>query len=126
DFVYDEMMLTGPGDAGQQAAEYVAKTPMIGTPDDPKPGEGPTKEELDEAKSYLTGSYALRFDTSSKVAGQLLQIQIDDLGIDYIDKRNALVEAVTLEDLKRVAARLEDAKKALVVVVGRPAGLPGG
>ncbi|HNW17030.1 MAG TPA: saccharopine dehydrogenase NADP-binding domain-containing protein [Sphingorhabdus lacus] len=45
DFVYDEMMLTGPGDAGQQAAEYVAKTPMIGTPDDPKPGEGPTKEE---------------------------------------------------------------------------------
>ena len=88
--------------------------------------EGPAKEELDEAKSYLTGSYALRFDTSSKVAGQLLQIQIDDLGIDYIDKRNALVEAVTLEDLKRVAARLEDAKKALVVVVGRPAGLPGG
>jgi short subunit dehydrogenase-like uncharacterized protein len=47
DFVYDEMMLTGPGDAGQQAAEYVAKTPMIGTPDDPKPGEGPTKEERD-------------------------------------------------------------------------------
>ena len=46
-FVYDEMMLTGPGDAGQQAAEYVAKTPMIGTPDDPKPGEGPTKEERD-------------------------------------------------------------------------------
>ena len=45
DFVYDEMMLTGPGDAGKQAAEYVAKTPMIGTPDDPKPGEGPTKEE---------------------------------------------------------------------------------
>ncbi len=47
DFVYDEMMLTGPGDAGQQAAEYVAKTPMIGTPNDPKPGEGPTKEERD-------------------------------------------------------------------------------
>jgi short subunit dehydrogenase-like uncharacterized protein len=47
DFVYDEMMLTGPGDAGQQAAEYVAKTPMMGTPDDPKPGEGPTKEERD-------------------------------------------------------------------------------
>jgi short subunit dehydrogenase-like uncharacterized protein len=45
DFVYDEMVLTGPGEAGKQAAEYVAKTPMIGTPDDPKPGEGPTKEE---------------------------------------------------------------------------------
>jgi short subunit dehydrogenase-like uncharacterized protein len=47
DFVYDEMMLTGPGDAGQQAAEYVAKTPMIGTASDPAPGEGPTKEERD-------------------------------------------------------------------------------
>ena len=88
--------------------------------------EGPTKEELDEAKSYLMGSYALRFDTSSKVAGQLLQIQIDDLGIDYIDKRNALIEAVTLDDLKRAAKRLTDAKDALTVVVGRPQGLPGG
>jgi short subunit dehydrogenase-like uncharacterized protein len=47
DFVYDEMMLTGPGEAGQKAAEFVAKTPMIGTENDPKPGEGPTKEERD-------------------------------------------------------------------------------
>lgn len=87
--------------------------------------EGPTAEELGEAKSYLTGSYALRFDTSSKVAGQLLQIQLDRLGIDYIDRRNALVEAVTLDDLKRVAGRLAKAKDALVVVVGKPAGVPG-
>ncbi len=88
--------------------------------------EGPAQDELDEARSYLTGSYALRFDTSSKVAGQLLQIQIDNLGIDYIDRRNALIEAVTLEDLKRVAKRLTDSATALTVVVGRPAGLPGG
>ena len=87
---------------------------------------GPTPEELAEAKSYLMGSYALRFDTSSKVAGQLLQIQIDALGIDYIDRRNALVEAVTLDDIKRVAARLDEARKALVVVVGKPVGLSGG
>lgn len=87
---------------------------------------GPTAEELAEAKSYLTGSYALRFDTSSKVAGQLLQIQLDKLGIDYIDRRNALVEAVTLDDIKRVAGRLADARKALVVVVGKPVGLSGG
>jgi short subunit dehydrogenase-like uncharacterized protein len=45
DFVYDEMLLTGPGEAGEAAATYVAKTPMIGTPNDPKPGEGPTPEE---------------------------------------------------------------------------------
>jgi short subunit dehydrogenase-like uncharacterized protein len=47
DFVYDEMMLTGPGEAGEAMAKFVASTPMIGTPDDPKPGEGPTKEERD-------------------------------------------------------------------------------
>ncbi|MGE4372639.1 MAG: M16 family metallopeptidase [Xanthobacter sp.] len=85
--------------------------------------KGPTAEELKEAKSYLTGSYALRFDTSSKVAGQLLQIQLDELGKDYIDQRNALVEAVTLEDIQRVAQRLAKAQDALVVVVGKPEGL---
>ncbi len=55
DFVYDEMMLTGPGDAGEAAANYVASTPMIGTPNDPKPGEGPTKEEREN------GSYDVLF-----------------------------------------------------------------
>ncbi len=55
DFVYDEMMLTGPGEAGKQAADFVAKTPMIGTANDPKPGEGPTKEERD------TGFYDVLF-----------------------------------------------------------------
>ena len=45
DFVYDEMMLTGPGDSGEAIAKHVAATPMIGTENDPKPGEGPSKEE---------------------------------------------------------------------------------
>lgn len=45
DFVYDEMVLTGPGDAGEQAANFLATTDMLGGPDAPKPGEGPTKEE---------------------------------------------------------------------------------
>ena len=81
---------------------------------------GPTVEELARAKSYLKGSYALRFDTSSKIASQLVQIQMDDLGIDYIKRRNSLVEAVTLADVKRVAKRLLDGGL-LVTVVGRPA-----
>ena len=84
--------------------------------------EGPTAAELAKTKAYLKGSYALRFDTSSKIAGQLLQIQIDDLGIDYINKRNALIEAVTLADAKRVAKRLFGGEF-LVTVVGRPKGL---
>lgn len=45
DFVYDEMVLTGPGDQGEAIARHMAATPMIGTPDDPLPGEGPTAEE---------------------------------------------------------------------------------
>ena len=47
DFVYDEMVLTGPGERGEAAANHVANTPTMGTPNDPKPGEGPSKEERD-------------------------------------------------------------------------------
>ncbi len=47
DFVYDEMMLTGPGEVGEQTAKYVKENPGIGGKDDPKPGEGPSKEERD-------------------------------------------------------------------------------
>ncbi len=77
---------------------------------------GPTDAELTEAKAYLIGSYPLRFDTSDKIAGSLLAIQVDDLGIDYIDKRNGLIEAVTLDDAKRVAKRLFGAPLSVVVV----------
>jgi zinc protease len=84
---------------------------------------GPTEEELAKAKSFLTGSYALRFDTSTKIAEQLVQIQLDDLGIDYIDKRNGLINAVTMADVQRSAKRLLDANM-LVMVVGKPLPLP--
>jgi zinc protease len=84
---------------------------------------GPSAEELDNAKNYLTGSYALRFDSSTKIANTLLWIQIEDLGIDYIDKRNAMVDAVTLEDVKRVAAKLIKPGNLIITVVGQPVGL---
>jgi zinc protease len=84
---------------------------------------GPTEDELANAKSFLKGSYGLRFDTSTKIAEQLVQIQLEDLGIDYIDKRNDLVEAVTMADVKRVAKRLLDASM-LITVVGKPQPLP--
>ena len=91
--------------------------------------EGPTEEELAKAKAYLKGSYALNFDTSSKIANVLLQIQLDDLGIDYIDKRNGLIDAVTLDDARRAAKRLAKGDM-FVTVVGRPKELaskePGG
>jgi zinc protease len=84
--------------------------------------EGPTQEELDKAKAYLKGSYALSFDTSGKIAGQLVQIQLDRLGIDYPERRGAMIDAVTLADARRVAKRLLDTRT-LTVVVGRSQGL---
>jgi zinc protease len=83
---------------------------------------GPIEQELADAKSYLEGSYALGLDTSPKVASQLVQMQLDNLGIDYIDRRSSLIEAVTLADTKRVAKRLLDAGL-LVTVVGQPQGV---
>jgi zinc protease len=80
---------------------------------------GPTEDELVKAKSFLAGSYALRFDTSAKIAEQLVEIQLEDLGIDYIDKRNGLVEAVTMADVKRAAKRLLEGGM-LTTVVGPP------
>jgi len=79
---------------------------------------GPTQQELDEAKSYLKGSQMLALDTSVKLASALLQFQIDKLGIDYIEKRNAMVDAVTLDDAKRIAKRLWG-HGLVTVVVGR-------
>jgi len=80
--------------------------------------DGPTQKELDEAKSYLKGSQMLALDTSSKLASALLQYQLDRLPIDYIEKRNALVDAVTLDDAKRVARQLWG-QGLLTVIVGR-------
>ncbi|MGY8666425.1 pitrilysin family protein [Bradyrhizobium sp. UFLA05-109] len=80
--------------------------------------EGPTQKELDEAKSYLKGSQMLALDTSSKLAQALLQYQQDKLPIDYIEKRNAIVDAVTLDDARQAAKRLWG-QGLLTVIVGR-------
>ncbi|MBI5261180.1 MAG: insulinase family protein [Bradyrhizobium sp.] len=80
--------------------------------------EGPTQKELDEAKSYLKGSQMLALDTSSKLAQALLQYQLDKLPIDYIEKRNAIIDAVTLDDARAAARRLWS-QGLLTVIVGR-------
>lgn len=85
--------------------------------------DGPSDDELEKARKYLIGSYALNFDTSTKIAGQLVRIQVENLGIDYMDRRNGLVAAVTPEDAARTARRLYGDGKLLVAVVGRPQGL---
>jgi zinc protease len=85
--------------------------------------EGPTPAELAETKTYLTGSYALRFDSNAKIANQLLAIQQDNLGIDYVNRRNGLIEAVTLEQVKAQAKRISQPDRLIVTVVGKPEGI---
>lgn len=85
--------------------------------------EGITEEELEDAKKYLTGAYPLRFDGNSTIAKILAGMQMDDLPIDYADTRNDKVNAVTLEDIQRVAARLMRPEALHFVVVGQPDGI---
>jgi zinc protease len=84
--------------------------------------DGPTAEELAKSKSYLKSAFALNLDTSSKIASLLVQFQLDDLGMDYIARRQAMIDAVTLDDARRVAKRLLDGGL-LFTVVGRPEGI---
>jgi zinc protease len=83
----------------------------------------PTEVELDEAKAFIKGSYQLRFDTSSKIARNLVGLQLEGLPIDYIEVRNDLIEAITLDDLQRVANRLLRPENMITVVVGKPEGV---
>jgi zinc protease len=78
--------------------------------------QGPTEDELAKAKDYLIGNYALRFDASQKIARQLLGIQLDRLGIDYVDRRNDLIRGVTVEDVKRAAKRIYGAPVSVITV----------
>jgi len=84
--------------------------------------EGPTADELAKAKAYLNGSFVLNLDTSSKIASLLVQLQLDDLGVDYFSRRPAMIAGVTLDDAKRVAKRLLN-NGLLVTVVGKPEGV---
>ncbi|MFP6744265.1 MAG: pitrilysin family protein [Alphaproteobacteria bacterium] len=86
---------------------------------------GVTAEELADAKTYLTGSFPLRLDSNGKIASLLVGIQLEDLGIDYIDRRNSYMEAVTLDDVNRMARRLLKPEALQIIVIGRPEGLSG-
>ena len=85
--------------------------------------DGVTPEELEATKTYLTGSYPLRFDGNGPIASILVGMQMDGMPIDYVTTRNAKVEAVTMEDIRRVAARLFKPEDLHFVVVGQPEGL---
>ena len=115
---YDHAGFVGSGSATQ--ADRAQKTVDIILQEIARMGkEGPTQEELDKAKKYIIGSYAIaNLDTSNKIASVLVAIQQANLGIDYVDKRAEYIAAVTLEDAKRVAAKLYGSKPT-VITVGR-------
>ncbi|MEQ3625881.1 MAG: pitrilysin family protein [Celeribacter sp.] len=85
--------------------------------------DGITQEELDRAKTYLTGAYPLRFDGNGRIANILVGMQMTDLPIDYPETRNDLVDAVTLEEINRVVDRIIEPERLHFVVVGQPTGL---
>ncbi len=85
--------------------------------------EGVTAEELDVAKTYLTGEYPLRFDGNGEIADIMVGMQMIGLPPEYVVNRNDYVEAVTLEEINRVASELLDPDALHFVVVGQPEGL---
>jgi zinc protease len=84
---------------------------------------GVTEDELAAAKTYLTGEYPLRFDGNGPIAEILAGMQYTGLPADYVVNRNSFIEAVTLEDVNRVAAEWLDPEALHFVVVGQPVGV---
>ena len=85
--------------------------------------EGISEAELTATKTYLTGSYPLRFDGNGTIASVLVGMQMQGFPIDYPNTRNEKVEAVTLADVKRAAARLLRPEELRFIAVGQPVGL---
>ncbi len=79
--------------------------------------EGPTEEELARAKTYLVGAYPINnLDSSAAIARTLVELQLDERGIDYIDRRVGYINAVTLDQVKAAARRLLVAEPAILVI----------
>lgn len=79
--------------------------------------EGVSEQELDDAKSYVIGSYAVQnMGSSSAIAATLVGLQDEKLPIDYIDKRRSLIEAVTRDQVKAIAEKLLRQEPALLVI----------
>lgn len=81
--------------------------------------DGPTEDELQQAKDFLIGSYPLRFDSSQKIAQQLVGMQLEDIPASYMIERADLISTISVEDVRRVAERLLQAPLSLVIV-GQP------
>ena len=84
---------------------------------------GISEKELEDAKTFLNGSFPLRLDTNRKIAGIIVAMQLQGLGVSYIEERANLINAVTIDDVRDVAKRYMRADHLITVVVGDPVGL---
>ena len=86
---------------------------------------GISEKELADAKTFLNGSFPLRLDSNSKIAGIIVAMQLQGLGVDYIKQRADIINAVTVNDVREVARRYMRQEDLITVVVGSPEGLEG-
>ena len=84
---------------------------------------GVDAKTLSDAKTYLIGSYPLRFTSSENVAAILVSMQLQDLGIDFLNQRNSIISSIKLKNLNATAKDLLDPDKLFIVVVGTPKGV---
>jgi zinc protease len=111
------------GSAGTQNARVAETLSVIRAEWRRMAEQGPTLREVTEAKSNLTGAFPLRFTSTGRVARMLVGMQWFDLGMDYIDRRNSLIDAVTLDDVRRVARKWLAPDRLAVVIAGQPEGI---
>jgi zinc protease len=83
--------------------------------------DGATTKELTDAKTFLTGSFPLTLDSNAKIARTLSAYQRSGLSADYVEKRNGLIQAVTLAKVNEMAKKYFDPEHLVIVIAGTPA-----
>lgn len=119
-FKFSALLLGSAGTANDRAGETIAVVKKVWQEMAEK---GVTQKELDDAKTHITGSFPLRFSSSGAIANILVGMQLEDLGIDYLDKRNGLIDAVTLDKVNALAKKMITPDQLFFVIVGDPKGV---
>ncbi len=106
------------GSVGTRSEEMTRSINILREEVDKLHKDGITKEELLAAKNYLKGSFPLRIDSNRRLANYLQFMKLENLGIDFIEKRNSYLSAVTLDDVKKAAQKYLNNNNLFIVVAG--------
>jgi zinc protease len=136
--VRDKKGLTYGIETGLSPMEYGGLIAGEAATDNPKTGEAwdiatatmrhfyedsVTEKEIAAAKDYLTGELPLAMTSTDKIAGLLVGLQLDHLGINYLDRRNDMIRQVTPDDIERVIRRWFNPDGLTLAMVGKPEGI---